>query len=75
MTAFLTVADMAANLAGKSAAVFALGLDSIRVSNDLPYPQALEYLQEMATIIRNTDDCREGAKAFLEKRDPIWKGR
>lgn len=70
-----TVADMATKLAGKSSAVFALGLDSIRVSSDLPYPQALEYLQEMATIIRNTDDCREGAKAFLEKRDPLWKGR
>jgi len=70
-----TVSDLAVKLAGKSAAVFALGLDSIRVSSDLPYPQALEYLQEMATIIRNTDDCQEGAKAFLEKRDPMWKGR
>jgi enoyl-CoA hydratase/carnithine racemase len=70
-----TVADLAAKLAGKSAAVLGLGLDAIRVSSDLPYPQALEYLQEMATIIRNTEDCQEGAKAFLEKRNPIWKGR
>ena len=65
-----TVANIAARLSEKSSSVFGLGLDSIRVSSDLPYPQALEYLCEMATIIRNTDDCQEGAKAFLEKRKP-----
>lgn len=70
-----TVDRMVAKLAAKSGAIYALGLDSIRVSGDLPYPQALQYLQEVATIIRNTEDCREGARAFLEKRDPIWKGR
>jgi len=70
-----TVADLAGRLAAKSSAILGLGLDSVRVSSDMPYPQALEYLCEMATIIRNTDDCQEGAKAFLEKRKPIWKGR
>jgi len=70
-----TVANIVDRLAAKSSAIFGLGLDSVRVSSDMPYPQALEYLCEMATIIRNTDDCQEGAKAFLEKREPIWKGR
>lgn len=69
------VDNITAALSEKSSSVFGLGLDSIRVSSDLPYPQALEYLCEMATIIRNTDDCQEGAKAFLEKRKPNWKGR
>jgi enoyl-CoA hydratase/carnithine racemase len=70
-----TVAKITATLSEKSSSVYGLGLDSVRVSSDLPYPQALEYLCEMATIIRNTDDCQEGAKAFLEKRKPKWKGR
>ena len=61
-------------LASKSPSVMALGLGSIRLSSDFPYPQALEYLQEVNTLIRNTEDFREGSKAFLEKRQPVWKG-
>ena len=62
-------------LLDKSPMVMSLGLDSIRVSGDMPYPQALEYLQEVNTIIRCTEDFREGTKAYLEKRDAVWKGR
>ena len=61
-------------LASKSPSVMALGLGSIRLSSDFPYPQSLEYLQEVNTLIRNTEDFREGSKAFLEKRRPVWKG-
>ena len=68
------IMEIAAKLVAKSPSVLSLGLDSIRVSSDLPYPQALEYLQEMATLIRSTEDCQEGAQAFLEKRDPRWIG-
>jgi len=67
--------SLAEKLASKSPSVMALGLDSIRLSSDLPYPQALEYLQEMATLIRQTEDFKEGSKAFTEKREPKWVGR
>ncbi|MEW5913624.1 MAG: enoyl-CoA hydratase-related protein [Thermodesulfobacteriota bacterium] len=67
--------QLAERLAAKSPAVMALGLHSIRVSSDLPYPHAMEYLQEVGTIIRNTEDFREGAQAFMHKRPPQWKGR
>jgi methylglutaconyl-CoA hydratase len=66
---------LAKQLAGKSPSVIALGLDSIRLSSDLPYPQALEYLQEMGTLIRQTSDFKEGAEAFVQKRPPVWKGK
>ena len=66
--------DIAGKLADKSAAVMMLGLDSIRVSSELPYPQALEYLKEVGTLIRQTEDFKEGSRAFLEKRKPKWKG-
>lgn len=62
-------------LVDKSPMVMSLGLDSIRVSMDMPYPQALEYLQEVNTIIRCTEDFREGTKAYMEKRDAVWKGK
>jgi len=65
--------EMAEKLASKSPSVMALGLDSVRLSCDLPYPHALEYLQEMGTLIRQTEDFKEGSRAFLEKRKPKWK--
>jgi len=70
-----SVNELADKLASKSTAIMNFGLDAIRVSDDMPYLQALEYLQETATMIRCTEDCQEGVKAFLEKRKPVWKGQ
>jgi len=50
----------------KEAVVGGLGLpldDGIRLENDL------------ATLLRTTEDRVEGAKAFVEKRKPRWTGR
>ena len=50
----------------KEAVVGGLGLpldDGIRLENDL------------ATLLRTTEDRVEGAKAFVEKRKPRWSGR
>jgi enoyl-CoA hydratase/carnithine racemase len=30
---------------------------------------------ELARRIAPTDDAREGPRAFIEKRDPVWTGR
>ena len=70
-----SVNELAEKLASKSTAIMNFGLDAIRVSDDMPYLKALEYLQETATMIRCTEDCQEGVKAFLEKRKPVWTGR
>ena len=51
---------------GKEAVVGGLGVplaDGIRLENDL------------ATLLRTTEDRVEGAKAFVEKRKPRWTGR
>jgi enoyl-CoA hydratase/carnithine racemase len=70
-----SVMELAEKLASKSSAIMNFGLDAIRVSDDMPYLTALEYLQETATMIRCTEDCQEGVRAFLERRKPVWKGR
>ena len=36
---------------------------------------ALDHLHIGLTAIATTEDAAEGITAFLEKRDPRWKGR
>ena len=38
-----------------------------------PFSQALDEGAEVNVLARESDDCREGVAAFLEKRQPAWK--
>ena len=38
-------------------------------------PDAAQRLEELQLLVFTSEDAREGAMAFLEKRDPVWKGR
>ena len=42
---------------------------------DMPLPQALRYGSGLRWIIGQTDDAKEGPRAFAEKRDPEYRGR
>jgi enoyl-CoA hydratase/carnithine racemase len=41
----------------------------------LPLEQALEKELELGIPVSMSEDCREGTKAFKEKRKPVFKGR
>jgi len=41
--------------------------------SEIPYHQALNYMDELFASLCATEDALEGIEAFLEKRDPIWK--
>jgi enoyl-CoA hydratase/carnithine racemase len=69
------VDELAAKVAAMSPAVVKLGRDAFYAMSDMGFDQALDYLQAMLTVNLGTEDAIEGVRAFLEKRDPVWKGR
>jgi enoyl-CoA hydratase/carnithine racemase len=69
------VDTLAGALAAKSPAVVKLGRDAFYAVWDLAADDALRYLHPMLTITTQTEDSREGIKAFVEKRPPEWRGR
>jgi len=69
------VDELAAKVAAMSPAVVRLGRDAFYTMSDMDFDPALEYLQTMLTVNLATEDAIEGVTAFLQKRDPAWKGR
>ena len=70
-----TVGEIAGRLAKKSPAIMRLGRDSFYRQQDMEFRAALDYLQSQLTLVSLSDDTKEGVLAFLQKREPDFKGR
>jgi enoyl-CoA hydratase/carnithine racemase len=70
-----TVDEIAQALAKKSPVAMRLGRDSLYRQQDMDFRAALHYLHGQFLLVSQTEDSREGIKAFFEKREPDFKGR
>ncbi len=67
--------EMAASFAKGAPLALRYIKESIHKGQGLPLEQALRLESDLATLVLTTDDCKEGPRAFVEKRPPVWKGR
>jgi len=66
--------EMAKNLATQPTQGLALIKRAINASSTNTLDQQLELEKELQTVAGRTDDYREGVSAFMEKRQPSFKG-
>ena len=68
------VDEVVGKVASKSPAILRLGRRAFYTARDMEYEKALEYLASVLTINTMAEDVAEGVAAFLEKREPQWRG-
>lgn len=66
---------VARRIASHSASAIRLGMEAFRVSTGMDTARAIDYINALRVVSYQTEDLREGATAFLEKRAPKWTGR
>ncbi|MGA2129986.1 MAG: enoyl-CoA hydratase-related protein [Xanthobacteraceae bacterium] len=66
---------LVASIAAGSPTAISVGRRALATIDGLPVEAALEYAQRVLPQLAQTEDAREGFRAFNEKRAPVWPGR
>jgi enoyl-CoA hydratase len=66
---------MAAALASKAPVATRYIIEAVNSGLTMPLADAQLLEASLFGLVASTDDMREGTKAFLEKRQPAWRGR
>ena len=71
--------ELARQLESGPPLVFAAIKEVVRMAEDMQFQDALSRItkRQLTTIdkLYSSEDMKEGARAFTERRDPVWKGR
>lgn len=70
-----TITDMVGKLAANSPVALRIGRRAISAVTDLSFSDALNLTQAVLPILSQSEDTKEGMKAFAERRAPVWPGR
>jgi enoyl-CoA hydratase len=68
------VHDLAVLLAGKPAVAVRYIIDAVQQGLQMSLAEGLRYEATLFGLVASTEDMREGTRAFLEKRPPVFKG-
>jgi enoyl-CoA hydratase/carnithine racemase len=49
--------------------------EAIYKGSEMTLEQALRFESDLQSMVMQTEDAKEGPRAFVEKRPPVWKGR
>lgn len=66
---------LARTIAGNAPLAVQASTEVIRGTRSRTVDESWEYQHERAAAVLLSEDVREGARAFAEKREPRWKGR
>ena len=66
---------LAATLASKAPVATRYIIEAVNEGLDMPLANAQSLETTLFGVIASTEDTREGTRAFLEKRQPVWQGR
>lgn len=65
---------LAEKLAGSAPQALAAILDAVLIGGECGIEAGLDYETQSFTVLSTTQDMREGTRAFLEKRKPVFTG-
>jgi enoyl-CoA hydratase len=67
--------DIAGKIAAKPALAVKFAKESINKALNTPLDEGLDFERKSFYLLFSSEDRREGMKAFLEKRKPVFKGK
>lgn len=67
--------ELGAEIAANAPLALAASKQVMTRSVDWPLDERFDRQEEFVNPIRLSQDAKEGAQAFVEKRDPVWTGR
>jgi enoyl-CoA hydratase/carnithine racemase len=70
-----TAQELARTIASRAPIAVRFVKEAVNKGMDLSLPQALQLESDLAILLQTTEDYLEGARAFVEKREPDFQGR